>query len=294
MKGLLAILLVGILAFANPAVPNNYTTSVKTGGEVEAKYIKTGSYEVKYFEEKTTDNFKKYEVYYPKDLETTNTKYPVVVFVNGSGVKGSRYKALFRHLASWGFIVLGNEEESSWAGTSADKTLTYIINKNKDKNSIFYNKIDTNNIGASGHSQGGAGIFNAITKNKHSSMYKTAVALSPTHEELADGLKWTYDLTKVKIPILMIAGTKGDFETKSVIPLEAMIKMYNKLNVQKVMMRKIDIEHGQMLYEADGYVTAWFMWRLKNDSYAGFAFKGQNAEIFNNNLYQDVKSNILN
>ena len=52
MKGILAILLVGILAFANPAVPNNYTTSVKTGGEVEAKYIKTGSYEVKYFEEK--------------------------------------------------------------------------------------------------------------------------------------------------------------------------------------------------------------------------------------------------
>lgn len=74
----------------------------------------------------------------------------------------------------------------------------------------------------------------------------------------------------------------------------AMIKMYDKLNVQKVMMRKVDIEHGQMLYEADGYVTAWLMWRLKNDSYAGSAFKGQNAEIFNNNLYQDVKSNILN
>ena len=72
MKGLLAILLVGILAFANPAVPNNYTASVKTGGEVEAKYIKTGSYEVKYFEEKTTENFKKYEVYYPKDIENTN------------------------------------------------------------------------------------------------------------------------------------------------------------------------------------------------------------------------------
>jgi hypothetical protein len=92
----------------------------------------------------------------------------------------------------------------------------------------------------------------------------------------------------------MIAGTKGDFETQTVIPLEAMIKMYNKLNVQKVMMRKVGIEHGQMLYEADGYVTAWFMWHLKNDSYAGSAFKGQNAEIFNNNLYQDVKSNILN
>ena len=294
MKGLLAILLVGIFAFANPAVPNNYTTSVKTGGEIESKYIKNGSYEVKYFEEKTTEDFKKYEVYYPKELETNTSKYPVVVFINGTGVYGHKYKALFKHLASWGFIVLGNEDPSTCKGTSADKTLAYILDKNKDSSSIFYNKIDTNNIGASGHSQGGVGVFNAITANEHSSMYKTAVALSPTNEIGAKDLNMGYDITKVKIPLLMIAGTKGDFETKMVLPLDIMIQMYDKLNVQKVMMRKTDIEHGGMLYEADGYVTAWFMWRLKNDSYAGSAFKGQNAEIFNNNLYQDVKSNILN
>ena len=90
----------------------------------------------------------------------------------------------------------------------------------------------------------------------------------------------------------MMAGTKGDFETKMVLPLDIMIQMYDKLNVQKVMMRKTDIEHGGMLYEADGYVTAWFMWHLKNDTYASKAFRGTNAEIFNNKLYQDVKSNI--
>jgi len=30
------------------------------------------------------------------------------------------------------------------------------------------------------------------------------------------------------------------------------------------MTRKKGCEHGQMLYSADGYVTAWFMWQLKN------------------------------
>lgn len=291
MKAILAVLLLGLLSFV-PAVPNDYTTKVQTGGEIEATYIKNGNYQVKYLEEKTTEDFKKYEVYYPQNIVSSTEKYPVVVVLNGTGVYAHKYKALFRHLASWGFIVLGNEDPSTCKGTSADKTLAFILDKNKDSNSIFYNKIDTDNIGASGHSQGGVGVINAITVNEHGSMYKTAVALSPTNEIGAKDLNMAYDITKVKIPLLMMAGTKGDFETKMVLPLDIMIQMYEKLNVQKVMMRKTDIEHGGMLYEADGYVTAWFMWHLKNDNYAAKAFKGTNAEIFNNKLYQDVKSNI--
>ena len=34
------------------------------------------------------------------------------MFVSAGWVKASKYKALFRHLASWGFIVLGNEDPS--------------------------------------------------------------------------------------------------------------------------------------------------------------------------------------
>ena len=62
----------------------------------------------------------------------------------------------------------------------------------------------------------------------------------------------------------MIAGTKGDFETKAVIPLEAMIEMYNKVPSSKVMMRRKDTDHGGMLYSTDGYVTAWLMWQLQD------------------------------
>lgn len=57
------------------------------------------------------------------------------------------------------------------------------------------------------------------------------------------------------------------------------------------MARKKGCEQGQMLYSADGYVTAWFMWQLKSVQNAAKAFVGSDAEIKSNKLYQDVNIN---
>ena len=290
---LIPIVLIALLVIKNmltPAVPNDYETTVETGGDIEAKYISHGKYEVSYKEEKADGEvFKKYEVYYPSNLEKENKKYPLIVLANGSGIPGSKSKALFRHYASWGFIVVGNEDESSWSGETTDKALDYILNENDNKDSIFYKKIDLDNIGITGHSQGGVSVFNAITSQKHSNMYKVAVALSPTNEELAEALEWHYDASKINIPIMIVTGTSGDFEIETVIPFEKLELLYSHINSKKLMMRKTGMEHGQMLYAADGYVTAWFMWYLQNDNEASKAFVGINAEILNNKLYQEQK-----
>ncbi len=292
--GAVIILLAGFLIWKinQPMVPLNYVDTVQTGGEIEAKYIKKGNYDISYYEEQTNDSLKKYEIYYPKELETTAKKYPAVVFTNGTGVAGSKYVALFEHLASWGFVVIGNEEPETWNGVSSDKSIGYLLEQNKNKNSKFYQKIDIDNIGITGHSQGGVGVFNAITECSNNKVYKTAVALSPTNEEQATSVKWHYDLTKINVPIMMIAGTKGDFETQSVIPIEKMKSMYGKIPTDKVMARKTGYEHGEMLYVADGYVTAWLMWQLQNDMTASNAFIGDNPEIMNNKLYQDQNIDI--
>jgi hypothetical protein len=42
-----------------PAVPGNYETTVQTGGDIEAKYLAHGSYEVKYTEQTAMQNYKK-------------------------------------------------------------------------------------------------------------------------------------------------------------------------------------------------------------------------------------------
>lgn len=284
-------LLVGLffVKAMQPMAPNNYTEIVKTGGDIEAKYLKNGTYDVSYVEEAVDEDYKKFEIYYPTELKEENKKYPVLVFINGTGVKASKYPAQFKHFASWGFIAIGTEEEESWDAVAAEASLDYLIAKNNDTESIFYNKVDLSNVGAIGHSQGGAGVFNAITERSNSNLYKTAVSLSPTHEEIATSLKWHYDLTKINVPIMILAGMKGDFEMKSVIPIEALNEMYEKIDAPKAMARKLDMEHGDMLYSADGYVTAWFMWKLRNDEEASKAFVGDNAELLSNKLYTNQK-----
>ena len=287
-------LVVGLLVLASiiPAVPSNYIKEVKTKGTIEAKYLAAGGYKVKNIRIKATELTKYYHIYYPEELENSNRKYPVIVVLNGTGVLPKKYKALFKHLASWGFIAVGNDDPSTGFGKSADETMDYIKNANNDKNSVLYQKIDLGNIGITGHSQGGAGVFTSITIMEHKDDYKTAVALSPTMEETAIALGWNYDLSKINIPTLMIAGTKGDFEIKIVIPIEKMNDMYNKIPSQKVMMRRTGADHGQMLYATDGYVTAWFMWQLQGDEEASKAFIGDSPEIMNNSLYQDQRIDI--
>lgn len=266
-------------------ISKNYVNEVQTGGIMEAKYLSMGKYDVSYYEEKTEIKaIKKYEIWYPTTLENEVRKYPVVIVVNGTGVFASKFKPLFQHLASWGFIVIGNEDGSTWNGNTADQTLSYLLNANLDINSIFYNKVDIDNIGITGHSQGGVGVFNAITINEHSDLYKCAVSISPTEEEMAELLQMPYNPSKTMIPIMLLAGTKKD-----VISLEKMEDMYDKITTSKVMARKSDQEHGQMLYSADGYVTAWFLWHLQGDEEASRAFIGEAPELFQNMLYQDQK-----
>lgn len=111
---------------------------------------------------------------------------------------------------------------------------------------------------------------------------------SPAHLELATSLEWDYDISNLDIPFLMVAGTeKSDAEL--VCTLERMNKLYDFVvdSSLKVMARRVGAEHGEMLYLADGYVTAWFMWQLQNDEEASKAFAGDNAEILKNKLYQD-------
>lgn len=274
-----------------PMVPEKYIAEVTTGGDVEEKYMAAGSYEIGYFEADYAENadIKKIEIWYPEELETSSEQYPVVVFVNGTGVAASRYKPVFEHLASWGFIAIGNEDPSTWEGKKADATLSWLLAANEDETSIFYHRVDTNNIGITGHSQGGVGVFHAINETEHKELYKCAVSLSPTQEDMAEALKMPYDSSKTAIPVMILAGAPND-----VISLEGLNDMVKKISAGVVVARRSNTDHGQMLYSGDGYVTAWFMWQLQGDETAAAAFLGENAEILHNANWQDVMINFPN
>jgi len=98
---ILVILIIGLFVLLSliPAVPKNYINDVETGGDIETKYLAMGKYEVKNIKSKATELTKYNYVYYPKELESSNKKYPVVVVLNGTGILPKKYKALFKYLA---------------------------------------------------------------------------------------------------------------------------------------------------------------------------------------------------
>lgn len=219
------------------------------------------------------------------------------------------FRAFFKHLSSWGFIVVGNDDQNTRTGASLDKTVEFLIQENENKDSIFYHKIDLDNIGIGGHSQGGPAVFNMVTNQEHGNMIKTLYAVSATssYHTAIYGDGWEYDVSKVNIPTLLTAGT-GTWDAgtaankdqvnndkngiaQGICPLWSLQENYDMLpdTIQKVIVRRKNVDHGDSYLQFDGYMTAWFMYWLQNDTEAGKAFWGENAEINSNSLYQDAQ-----
>lgn len=282
---------------ASKPISNEYFNAVVSGGTLEEKYTSYGEFEIASLEvDSNEERFDKYKIWYPKELANdTDKKYPIVLFVNGTGVPYSKYGAIFEHLASWGFVVIGNDDANSANGESSSITLNYILSLNNNKENIFYNKLDIKHIGISGHSQGGVGAINTVTNFNNSDMFTSIYTASTTSLELANALEWDYDVTKINIPYFMVAGT-GKADADTIAPLDSLIKNYDSLNdkVQAVMARRKNIDHGDMLIYADGYMTAWFRYTLMNDRDASGIFKGNSPEIFQNlDNWQDTQTKNL-
>lgn len=254
----------------------------------------------------------KYAVWYPADLENSDNKYPVVVFANGTGSTSSTYKAFLEHLSSWGFVVIGNDDKNTRTGASLEKTIEFLIQENENKDSTFYDKIDLDNIGIGGHSQGGSAVFNMVTNQEHGDMIKALYAASTTssYHTAVYGDGWEYDISKINVPVFLTAGT-GNWDAgtatskdqvnddkngiaQGICPLWSLQENYNLLpeTIDKVITRKKNVDHGDSYLQFDGYMTAWFMWQLQKDTEAAKAFIGEAPELLSNSLYQDQKISI--
>lgn len=102
----------------------------------------------------------KFDVWYPADLGAT--RHPIVVWGDGTSAVPSQYAYLLRHLASWGFVVIGTENQNTGSGVDIRKSLDYLLAQDGDPASVFYGKLDKAAVGAMGHSQGASGVLNAL------------------------------------------------------------------------------------------------------------------------------------
>ena len=283
-------------------IPDNYYTAFESDSALEKKYAGLGEYEVKELEfDSENKAIDKIRVWYPNEAE--NRQYPVIVIVNASNTAALNLKPAYARLASWGFIVVGNDDRQTGTGKTASETLDYVLNLNKDKNSELFGKIDEEHIGCVGYSQGGAGAINAVTRFENSDKFTALFTGSASYALLSKNMGWGYDVSQINIPYFMTAGTgitddnggsiHDDKNLAGIAPLASLVENYDGItaDVFKLRARVTGAEHQDMLHLTDGYMTAWMLYNLQGDTEAASAFVGENADILTNNAWQDVEKN---
>ena len=292
-----------------PSVTADYYAQTQTGGEIEETYTAMGEYDVDYAEYPAQDLLiKQYKIWYPSALAgEEGREWPIVVMANGTGVPASRYAPVFRHLASWGFVVIGNEMQNAWSGGASAGALDLLAELNEDPSSLFYHKLDLDNVGSAGHSQGAIGAINAVTAQPNGDSYKALYLASTPSSLYASTLEWAYDPALIDVPCFMTAGTglldageagspevAEEAQEVSISPLWSQEENYGLIpdSVPKLRARRTGADHAEMLPWPDGYMTAWFMYWLQGDEAAGRAFFGPDAEIVHNPLWQDIEKNL--
>ena len=303
--GIAAVIVVfvikGFIESKKPSVKDDYFKDFSSSAPLELKYSQAGEYEVVCCADPSENSeIKKVRFWFPAELADNNRRYPVIVVVNASGTPAFKYEPWFRRLASWGFIVVGNEDPQAGTGETTSVMLDYLLNLPQDH--MLNGRLDTENIGIIGFSQGGAGALAAVTMYDNGKLYKTIFTGSAAYPLLASNMGWKYDVSKISIPYFMTAGT-GETDDKGVAdmtkeyagvaPLASLIENYDVISddVLKVRARANGAEHEDMLVRSDGYMTAWMLWQLCDDKEASSVFIGEDAEILHNSNWKDVKIN---
>ena len=193
-------------------------------------------------------------VYFPKDMDRSNKKYPVVVWGNGTFASWEHYEELLSQIAAGGYIVVGNTDSFCGSGLTESASVDFIINENKDSKSIFYNKVDVEHIGAGGHSQGGMSAVNAARRNSYIDCVFDV-----------QGCQLKYEASKLNVPTFFITATEDTIVSSSWVK-----SSYNACNAPSVYASVKDVTHfgpvdGQSASIFAEYAVKWFDAFLKNN-----------------------------
>lgn len=286
--------------FANEqnAITDDYYRATEANLPVEKTYADAGPSSVSSLRKDSGETtFSEYTVFYPSNLLADDGKtYPAVVFSNASNAPVGVYEPILKHLASWGFIAVGNDDKQSGNGTPASQTLDFLLGQNSAKGSELRGHVDVENIGLVGYSQGAAGALNAATQFDNSGTFSSVFVVSPPSLPLIAEMEndWAYDLGSLDIPMAAVAGT-GGWDSTSIAPLSSLIQSYDALppSTPGMIARRVGTDHEAMLTAADPYMTAWFRYTLTHDDFAAGAFAGDEPEISKNPLWSDVETKHL-
>jgi hypothetical protein len=106
-----------------------------------------------------------FTMYRPADLGMGCSTHPLITWGNGTGTTPPTYAFLLNHLASHGFIVIASNSSNVAMGTPPPMVqgVDWVLEQNADPSSMLYQRVDSAQIGATGHSQGAIATSSANT-----------------------------------------------------------------------------------------------------------------------------------
>jgi hypothetical protein len=215
---------------------------------VEIVYAQRGAHET------ATSSIPGYVLYYPQPL---SGNHPIITWGNGTYAVPMIYESLLDHFASWGFVVIASTSTMTGSGIEMLEGIDWLVNENKRDGSIFFGRLDIDNIGATGHSQGGGGTINAGTDPR----VKCTAPIEPTPGDVA----------YLNGPMFLIGGGNDQIVPVSWI----MTAIYELSQVPTIFGIADCADHLTTLGDAGilrGYLTAWFCWELMGHADARDAF----------------------
>lgn len=287
LAGLCLLSLVSSAAFAA------YTPK----GPIEQKYMADGPWAVTYTATTVACDREGNlcDIWYPTNLGANGFHHPVISWANGSGQVPPVYSYWLRHLATWGFIVVGTRDTGTSSGGTVTDAANYIITQGNTAGSLFYGKVDGTKAGVAGHSQGGctaAKLF--ATRQAPFSAYYAAHPSPAWITPFLCGLSLPSEVqnTTNTGAIFYMSGaqdgggnTGGDLLTKYYAPTNSTAtKALGVLTLaaHNDVSGNPGCQGGGCttgVYGYLGYPTAWFMWKLQGASDGPAAFSSSNGEF---------------
>lgn len=287
---------IAVFAFLSGLSATSHAQTYTPKGPIEQKYMADGSWAVTYTPTSVACDREGNlcDIWYPTNLGANGFRHPVVVWGNGTTWNPLNYAYWLRHLATWGFIVVGSRDTETKTGETMIDAANYIITQGNTVGSIFYGKVDGAKVGAAGHSQGGC--TSTLLFAKSTPPFSVYYAPHPGPAFFSAplcGLHLPKDVktTKNKGAILFMAGAQdgdGGIGTRD--------SFYNPIpaTATKGFGSLAQANHNDILgqpgcgqlndcvtgvYGYLGYPTAWFMWKLQGASDGPAAFSSTSGEF---------------
>jgi PKD repeat protein len=207
------------------------------------------------------------KVYFPAvgfgNVDPSGAPYPAIAFAPGAGGFENSYSTELVMISSWGFIcmIVGTGGPCNQQVVDIQSAvLDFFEDQNQNSSSRFYNMIDVNAFGASGHSNGGwSAIAGGVADSRFKAICTIMGAAGPSYD------KGQANTANLHVPLQLIA---GDEDTPFLPSSNAYYQYANPIKSYLILQGS---GHGGPFHLE--YLVSFFKYWLEDESgYAKFIY----------------------